>query len=194
MTDDQLEPAPRRRREHPIIAGVVALVAVAAVVGGVIGGGALVATRALGLGDDNPGAESTKSQTLFLPEPTDTDNPNEDITLSPGATDGATSPSAGESSDAPTKEPPPISLSAAQTAVSSMGQIDLTGTYAEGEGAVLRVQQFEEGTWTDFPVTVNVTGGQFSTYIQTGSVGPNRFRVLDTDSGAVSNVIRVQVG
>lgn len=175
--------------------GVLALVAVAVVVGGVIGGGALVATKALGLGDDEAlDSDPSNSQTLFLPDPTDTEGlPNEDITLSGNPTSEAT-PSEGASSPAVTKEPPPISLSAGQSAVSAMGQIDLTGTYADGEGAVLRVQQFESGAWTDFPVTTSVSGGQFTTYIQTGAVGPNRFRLIDTDSGEVSNVVRVQVG
>lgn len=196
MTDDQLQPAPPpRRREHPIIAGVVALAAVAVVVGAVIGGGALVATKALGLDDEDAlDAKITNTQTLFLPEPTDTaTNPNPDITLSGDPTSGS-SPSAPATSDAPTKEPPPISLSAVQTEVTSMQNIDLSGVYPDGEGAVLRVQQFEDGTWTDFPVYISVTGGQFDTYIQTGSIGLNKFRVINTDNGEVSNVIRVTVG
>ena len=69
-----------------------------------------------------------------------------------------------------------------------MGRIDLTGTYPTGEGAVLQVQRATgpgDDSWVDFPVTVTVSGGQFSTYVQTGRTGPNRFRVIDTDSDAV---------
>ena len=75
-----------------------------------------------------------------------------------------------------------------------MEPIDLTGDYAAGEGAILRVQQFENGQWGDFPVTASVSGGRFSTFIQTGNTGLNRFRVIDTDTGEASNEIKVQIG
>ena len=75
-----------------------------------------------------------------------------------------------------------------------MQQIDLTGTYQAGEGAILQVQRFEDGAWVDFPVTVSVSGGTFATYVLTGRTGPNQFRVVDTDSEAVSNEVTVTVG
>jgi len=56
------------------------------------------------------------------------------------------------------------------------------------------VQQFENGAWSDFPVTASVSGGRFSTFIQTGMVGLNRFRMLDTDTGETSNEVKVQIG
>ena len=56
------------------------------------------------------------------------------------------------------------------------------------------MQRFENGAWSDFPVTVPVSGGTFGTFVQTGNVGPNRFRVVDTDSEAVSNEVTVTVG
>ena len=53
-------------------------------------------------------------------------------------------------------------------------RIDLTGTYPTGEGAVLQVQRATGpgDSWVDFPVTVTVSGGQFSTYVQTGRPAP----------------------
>ena len=39
-----------------------------------------------------------------------------------------------------------------------MEQIDLTGVYPGGEGAILQVQRFEDGSWDDFPVAVSVSG------------------------------------
>ena len=71
---------------------------------------------------------------------------------------------------------------------------DLTGTYPTGEGAVLQVQRATDDTWVDFPVTVTVSGGQFSTYVQTGRPGPNRFRVIDTDTELASNEVTITVG
>ena len=58
----------------------------------------------------------------------------------------------------------------------------------------LVVQRFENGAWSDFPVTMSVVGGTFGTYVQTSRVGPNKFRVVDTDSDVVSNEITVTVG
>ena len=101
-------------------------------------------------------------------------------------------PSAGEStSEAPAEA---ISLSATQQSVSPMQQIDLTGTYQSGEGAILQVQRMENGAWSDFPVTMSVSGGTFATYVQTSRVGPNKFRVIDTDTETTSNEIIVTVG
>jgi hypothetical protein len=99
-------------------------------------------------------------------------------------------------------QPPPtikkpkkrISLQAGETSVSPMGRIDLTGTYPGGEGAVLNVQKFSNGSWQDFySISANVTNGQFSTYIQTGTLGMNRFRVIDSDTKLTSNEVKVQI-
>ena len=57
--------------------------------------------------------------------------------------------------------------SASQTEVAPMEQIDLTGVYPGGEGAILQVQRFTSGSWQDFPVTVSVSDETFSTYVQT---------------------------
>ena len=75
-----------------------------------------------------------------------------------------------------------------------MQQIDLTGTYPGGEGAILQVQRLQGGAWADFPVTMSVSGGTFATYVATGQVGANQFRVVDTDTQVASNEITVTVG
>jgi len=192
MADEELErPAGERR---PVLTGLVALVAVGLVVGAIVGGGALAATRVLGLGDDgSASAESTAKDSMFLPRPEKT-QPEEGplITLAPGDTEESGSDPSGEESS---KEPevPPISLSAGQTEVTPMGQIDLTGVYPRGEGAILQVQQFTEGAWDDFPVTASVSNETFSTFIQTSQPGRNRFRVIDTDTQVASNEVRVTI-
>ena len=75
-----------------------------------------------------------------------------------------------------------------------MQQIDLTGSYPGGDGAIVQVQRRQGGTWVDFPVTASVSGGTFATYVQTGQTGVNRFRVIDSDSREVSNEVTVRVG
>jgi cytoskeletal protein RodZ len=180
--------APRHpEKDRPVLTGLLALVGVAVVIGLLGGLAVMVGVKATGLdGTTTASDESASPSTFNLPKPTDTGSsipePEDSVEPSPGAE---------ESSEAPSE---PISLTATQQSVSPMQQIDLTGTYQGGEGAVLQVQRFEGGAWSDFPVTASVSGGTFGTYVQTGNVGANRFRVIDTDSEAISNEVTVTVG
>ncbi len=187
MTDHQDEPARRVRREHPVLTGVGALVAISLVVGVILAGGALAATRVLGVSGDAADGPSS-SPTLYLPDPTDTAGTEEPPKLLPSEPEESSEPFE------PPKNRKVISLSASQTEVGPMQPIDLTGTYPGGEGAILQVQKFENGGWNDFPVTVSVAGETFSTFIQTGQPGKNRFRVVDSDNGKKSNEVRVTIG
>ena len=179
--------APRHpEKDRPVLAGLLALVGVAVAIGLLGGLAVMVGVKATGLDGTTTATDESASPSSFtLPKPTDTGSsapvPEEEVEPSVGE----------ETSEAPVE---PISLSATQQSVSPMQQIDLTGTYQAGEGAVLQVQRFEGGAWTDFPVTASVSGGTFGTYVQTGNVGPNRFRVIDTDSEAISNEVTVTVG
>jgi len=178
------------RKEHPILHGMVALVSVAVAIGLLFGAATLLASKGLGLGESDDTVEDTSGtdQSMFLPKPKETNlSTGPLITLLPGETE--TPGSTG--SAAPATE---IVLSAGQTAVAPMQQIDLTGSYAGGEGAVLQVQRFEAGDWQDFPVTASVSGGTFTTYIQTSQSGANRFRMADTDTGTTSNEVTVTIG
>ncbi|KRF34882.1 hypothetical protein [Nocardioides sp. Soil805] len=179
-----------RSEDRPVLTGLVALVAVAAVVGLLFGLAALFGTKMLGLdgGSVDPSAEPSAGSetTMYLPEPepTETTEPSTSAETQPGE-----APSSSES--APAKQ---ITLSAGQLSVSPMQQIDLTGTYPQGEGAILQVQRFEGGSWSDFPVTVSVSNQTFATYVQTSQAGVNKFRVKDTDSDMASNEVEVTVG
>jgi len=181
---------------HPVVAGLLALLAVGLTVGLVLGGAALAATKVIGVGGDSAEDDSTSEASLYLPRPSRTGGPDGPlITLAP--TDQGTST---RRPDKPDDEPteseskkPEISLSAGQTAVGPMEEIDLTGVYPGGEGAILQVQQFTAGRWDDFPVTTPVSNETFSTYIQTSQPGLNRFRVIDTDTGTTSNEVKVRI-
>lgn len=190
--------------KRPVLGGLAALVAVAVVVGLVAGLAALVGTRVLGLDGDaeassgGGGATPTNGETLFLPKPSKTDEPQDPlVTLQPGeeeSSDEESEPEGEEKKSKRDKKLKQISLSAGQTSVSPMERIDLTGTYQGGEGAVLQVQRLEGGTWTDFPVTVSVSNATFATYVQTGQGGEVKFRVLDTDTEKASNPVTVSIG
>lgn len=172
--------------KRPVLTGLVALVGVAVVIGLLGGLAVMVGVKATGIGGTSSASSGEKAPATFnLPRPSDT-----------GSTEPApeepVEPTAGE----PTSEAPAeaISLTSNQQSVSPMQQIDLTGTYQAGEGAILQVQRFEDGAWADFPVTMSVSGGTFATYVLTSRTGPNQFRVIDTDSRAVSNEVTVTVG
>ncbi len=174
------------RREHPIVHGLAALIGVAVAIGLILGLAVLLVSKGLGLGESNPVARdsSDAQQSMYLPKPTETNlSTGPLITLPPGQTPAASA----------TATPEGITLTAGAASVAPMQQIDLTGSFPSGEGAVVQVQRFEGGNWQDFPVTASVTGGSFSTYIQTSQPGENRFRVSDTDSGATSNEVVVTI-
>lgn len=194
------------RDGHPVITGLIALVGVALVVGVIAGVAALAGARVVGLDGSGPTTDSGQEDdgaSLILPRPEPTEAASGPlITLAPGQE----SASSGSSDDAEAddgeqgkkgkknRSAKPISLQLTQATVSPMENIDLTGVYPEGEGAILQVQRFEAGSWQDFPVTVSVRDGTFTTYVQTGQAGPNRFRMVDTDSGTASNEVKVTIG
>ena len=170
-----------------MLTGLVALVSVGLVVGLVLGGVALGATRFLGIGED-PGAETVSDDVdFYLPKPSPTDGPSGPlITLAPSEEEkaGEQEPSEPEETETEEAREDEITLSAGQTSVGVMENIDLTGVYPGGEGSV----------WQDFPVTAVVSNETFSTFVQTSFQGVNRFRVVDNDSGLTSNEIKVTVG
>ena len=182
--------------EHPVAVGLLALVGVGLSVGLFLGLAVLLATQVLGLGGGSHDGSSTSRHSLYLPAPEKTQAPSGPlITLQPGESPTATTSQA--PADKPTKKKPPkkqIALSASETSVAPMQQIDLTGVYPGGEGAILQVQRFTNGGWQDFPVTVSVSNETFSTYVQTSQGGVNRFRVVDTDTGLQSREVRIAVG
>jgi hypothetical protein len=197
VVDEEHDGTPTER--HPVVAGLFALLAVGLTVGLILGGAALAATQVLGVGEDDTASDdSTSDASLYLPRPERTGRADEPlITLAPTDSEGTdesdpfdpeTAESESESEDLA------ISLSAGQTAVGPMEPIDLTGVYPGGEGAILQVQQFTAGKWGDFPVTTPVGNETFTTYIQTSQPGVNRFRMIDSKSGEVSNEVRVRIG
>ncbi|WP_244930369.1 hypothetical protein [Nocardioides sp. W7] len=175
---------------RPVLTGLAALVGVAVVVGLVLGGGALAATQVLGLGEDSGSSESTSAESLYLPTPSKTPDSNDPaFTLAPGReTTAAESPAASET---PADE---IVLTLGQPQVGAMQNVDLTGVYPGGEGAILQVERLAGEEWVEFPVTASVSDETFSTYVQTGQLGENQFRMKDTDSGKVSNAVTVTIG
>ncbi len=194
---------PKPLSDRPVLAGLVALTGVAVVVGLLAGVAVLAGSRVLGFNDaevDGSSGSPTAGETLYLPDPVATTGPaGPRITLDVDPEQQA----AAEAQDVnqeeekkakKEKEKDEFKLTAAQTSVPAMGRIDLTGSYPRGDGAILRVQRKVDGAWTDFPVTMSVRGGTYTTYVVTGQSGKTKFRVIDTDSGKASNVVEVTIG
>jgi hypothetical protein len=178
---------------RPVIAGLIALVGVALAVGLVAAVALVGGAHLLGLGGGHAAAVGGDvGATLDVPKPQKTHPANgPSITLGTSPTSSSTGDTKSPTIQKPKKQ---ISLQAGETSVSPMGRIDLSGTYPGGEGAVLNVQKFSNGSWQDFySISATVTNGTFSTYIQTGTPGMNRFRVIDSDTKRASNEVKVQI-
>ncbi|WP_151084166.1 hypothetical protein [Nocardioides cynanchi] len=178
--------------QRPVLAGLAALVGVALAVGLVAALAVVAGAHVLGLGggraDGGPGAAGA---TMYLPKPQKT-QPASGPSITLGS--APTSSSASHSPRVRTHPRKQISLQAGEQTVAPMGRIDLSGTYPGGEGAVLNVEKFSNGSWQGFySVSATVTNGTFSTYIQTGTPGVNRFRVVDSDTHIASNEIKVTI-
>jgi len=188
--------------------GFLALAGVAVAVGLVLGVVGIFASHAAGIGGESA---SDTGASLYLPTPSETDFDLGTVviqTASPAPTESASASESAEASDSssPSESPTPshspskpakqtsITLTASPTTVSPMGNITLSGTYPNGEGEIVQVQRKQGGAWVDFPVPgVAVTGGRYSTYIQTGQPGPQLFRVIDTSNHQTSNTVTVTV-
>jgi hypothetical protein len=179
-----------------LLVGFGVLVGVSLLVGAVVGALALGAADVVGLGPSSNSASYRPS--LWMPSGVPTTRPE----VYPPAKRLGTSSSAPQlqpvpsdtATPTPTKPPKQLALQGYPNRVSPGQRIDLTGVYEGAEGAVLQVQRFEGGAWTDFPVTTTVSGGVFSTYVTTSRPGLTRFRVVDTGNGKHSNAVRITVG
>ncbi len=170
-----------------LLAGLGAAAVTSVVVGLVIVVVAWGAGTMLGLGE--PSGPSGRPS-LYLPPLQETATPRPSATPSPTAQVSPTERAA--PSPKPKKPKKPITLVAQPERARAFERIYLTGDYRGGDGRSLQVQRFQGG-WSDFPVTVIVQGGRFSTYVLTGAPGPNKFRVLDRSSGRSSNPVTVVI-
>jgi hypothetical protein len=175
----------RAERQQQLAAVVAKILGIAVAVGLVIGIGAWVLVKAIGLDAggttaSGPGpGPATPLPTPALPVPSatpPTDNPGLVETTSAGPADGQ------------------LFLSASPVLVRPMERINLTGQWAGHDNQSLLVQRYEDGAWADFGVQVRVDVGTFATYVMTGRPGDQRFRVYDPTSRTASNEVTVTVG
>lgn len=178
--------------QRPVLAGLLALVGVAVAVGLIAAVAVVAGAHVLGLGGGRAdGSVGGAGATMYLPKPRKTHASGPSITLGSSPTRSAPTTNRHLKGHKPAHR---ISLQAGEQLVAPMGRIDLSGTYPGGEGAVLNVQKFSNGSWQDFySISATVTNATFSTYIQTGTPGVNRFRVIDSDTKVTSNEVSVTI-
>lgn len=197
----------KQGQQHPIAAGVTALVAVAVGVGLIIGIGMFLGANLMGLGGgDAAGGQATDPDagaSLYAPSPKPTrtaSGPAITLRASPTsapekkAATTSTSPSPSKSPDEKSAKKE-ITLQAGTVQAKPMERIDISGIYPGAEGAILRLERNDGQGWEEFGIPdVPVTGEQFSTVIQSGRTGKHEFRMKDVDTGAFSNVVSVTIG
>lgn len=198
--------------DSPVVNGLVALIAVALVIGLLAAIIALLGTRLVGLtgGGGGSGDGVAVGDSLSLPplQPTELDSgllitlaPEPDET-SASATDaplGIGESATPTASATPTKDAEStkgdgnIILNAADNSAKVGDELMLSGTYRGGEGSVLGIfYNVNDEGWEEFNLDANVYGGVFQVFVSTYQSGTIEWRVEDPASGSKSNVVRVR--
>ena len=201
--------------DSPVANGLVALVAVALVIGLLAAIIALLGTRLVGLtgggGGSSNGVEAGASLSLPPLEPTELDS-GLLITLAPVQTPTpsasssaplgigeSVTPSATPSASATPSSTPKaddgdhaIALQASDSSLEAGEELMLSGTYPGGEGAVLDIWYDKDGEgWQEFTLDANVYGGVFQAFVTTYKSGTFLWQVRDPETGKKSNEVRV---
>jgi hypothetical protein len=172
---------PRAERNRLLILGVVGLV---------VAGGLLALFVGLVAGTDGR-VFSDASQPATRTGQDRTSDPLTAITPTP--TTPTPSPTATRTQSP--RQPRPT-LTASPLEAQTYDRIDLTGQFPGLlPGAALQIERRQDGEWVVFPVPLSAQpDGSFATYVQTGRVGENVFRVTDTTSGRSTPPVTVQIG
>ena len=196
--------------QKQLLAGAGLLLVVGLLVGGIIGLVTLKAADVAGVGGTPtpetgppPGLglttarpETTAPPTLTTrPAPTTPPTTQTFPTFPTPPTTQTTEPVPTTTTTTRTPQPPPqvIQLVATPLQATSFERVSLSGTYPAPAGTVLQVERNRGAGWEEFPTTATVDAGAFSTYVATGILGANQFRVVDTSTGKLSNVVIVMI-
>ncbi|MBA2560589.1 MAG: hypothetical protein H0V07_12035 [Propionibacteriales bacterium] len=178
--------------QKQLLIGLVMLLVVGALIGGIVAVASIKAADLAGIGDTTSGTRS-RDDRLHVPRNADTPTTAPSGTVTP---ETGSAPTTSATTSPPTRNKRPrraLTLTISPATASTYERITLSGRYQAPEGTSLQVQRMEGGGWVDFPTTASVSAGTYSTYIETGHTGVNRFRVTDTASGRSSDVATVTV-
>jgi hypothetical protein len=199
---------PDQEWRERVVGALGAVIAVALVIGAIVGVATYSAVHVAGLDDAEPQARSS-------PTAADSSSNDNAVASSPETSDA---PSPSPHTAKPTKTAKPhehrnathhrshhrahhrkrhsgsLTLAASPHHTRPMGRINLFGRYPGHSGSQLAVQRMEGGHWGSFPVSVTVRGGRFHTWVASGRNGANQFRVVDSGAGRASPAVTVVVG
>lgn len=188
--------------ENPVLSGLVALVAVAVVVGLLAGIAVLLGTRLIGIsGDTNLASdEPAAGATMYLPDPVETERADDPaITLLPTET-ATRKPRKGRPAPTRTKAAPgssdaELNLSASPLSAGVGESVMLSGTYVNGEGSVIDIwRKVDNGNWEEFNVDAYVSGGVFQVNVQSYQPGRVQWKVRDESNKVESDPVTVTYG
>jgi hypothetical protein len=192
-TPEDYDDNPGRALTHALVAMVAVAVLVGAAVGLAIMAAAELGGLGGGTGDAAAGPRDDSSDTLRMPPYQPTKDAGSGWDLPRAVESPSALPSSGPTSGS-SAQPTELTLTASPEQVAPGERIDFNGVYPGGDGATLQVQRLDGSTWTDFPVTASVNGGSYGTWILTSRTGVTKFRVYDAAADRKSNVVTVQIG
>lgn len=174
-TDD-----PRAARNRLLIVGIVGL---------------LVAGGLLGLFVGLLGSTVVRVLPEASPTATRAGQGGGDGTSSPTQTTPTSPATSTETKSTRRPRQPRPTLTASPLAAGTYDRINLTGRFPGlPAGAALQVERRQAGSWVVFPVSLTAQpDGSFATYVQTGQVGANVFRVTALGSGRSTPPVTVQI-
>lgn len=188
-TDD-----PVGARNRAILYGVVTLVVLGIIVGLSVGWLGSRAVDSTGMDDvEAPRGDSglpDDEYSDFTAGPTETDEPSDIEPTEPVETTPTTPTETTE-----THEPREPTLTASPATATEMEEVYLTGRFPGlAAGVTLYVERKEGGAWAEFADITTTTDelGTYSTYVQTGHTGPNRFRIT-AETGESTPTVVVQI-
>lgn len=187
-------PNPDRRNEIAVALGKAAAVVV--VIGLVVWIGSWLMVKGLGL-DQAPAGNTAAAPSSTappvkplpdkaLPVPDDDEDASDE--------DEGADEDADDEADDEAAEDGEFTLEASPARVGTMERINLTGQWPGQDAVVLAVQRKQDGAWADFGVSAQVSVGTYSTWVMTGRVGEQKFRMYHPGTDTASNVVTITVG
>lgn len=173
-------------RQREVSAVLLKIVGVAVAIGLVIGIGAWVMVKAIGLDAPDDAVLGTNQVEPVAPLPS---------TALPVPSE---SPLPGDDASGVVTEPPApgseeLYLTASPVFVKPGERINLTGRWPGHDNESILVQRFEDGRWEDFGVQARVNVGTYGTYVLTNRTGDQRFRMYDPNTETASNEVTVTI-
>ena len=193
-------PEPEDYDDNPgraLTTALVAMVAVAVLVGAAVGLAVMAAAKIGGLSSDANAAsdpDDDSPASLYMPSYQPTKDAGNGWNLPRPVESPSALPSSAGPGGSATAKPTGITLDVSPQQVAPGERINFNGTYPGGDGSTLQVQRLDGSVWSDFPVSASVSGGSFGTWILTSRTGATKFRMYDAGADKKSNVVTVQIG